>query len=260
MIFDVERKGTGTNEWAEFTENICIGCSNNCRYCYAAHMASTMYGGWCRRGDWSNERFNNRANIKSYPIRNGVVMFPSTHDITPFNVDAYVRVATLILEKGNRLLIVSKPRVVCIKHLVGELEPFREQILFRFTVGNMDASVTDFWEPGAPPPLERLHCLALAQENGFKTSVSIEPMLGGHSSTLEVVNCVKPFVTETIWVGKMNKIRTRVDMNDPKALEWVQAIEDQQCDSAILGLYRDLKNDPKIRWKDSVMDVVNRLG
>jgi DNA repair photolyase len=83
--FDESRSGTGTKEWAEVTENIQIGCSNNCLYCYAAHNANRY--GLRKRSEWATESLTKRADIKSYPARDGVVMFPSTHDITPFNLE-----------------------------------------------------------------------------------------------------------------------------------------------------------------------------
>lgn len=253
--FDAKRTGTGTNEWAENTVNIQIGCQNNCLYCYASDKASKMYGGWCKRDDWPNERLTKNANMKSYPDTGGVVMFPSTHDITPFNLDEYIRVARIILAKNNRLLIVSKPRIACIQEIAIQLEDYRDKILFRFTIGSMNKTHTDFWEPGAPDPIERLVCLSLAQLCGFRTSVSIEPMLRGFHETVAVVNAVDDYVTDTIWIGKMNKALTRVD---GKYADKVAEIHRLQSDFEIISLYEELKGNPKVRWKDSINEVINR--
>lgn len=254
--FDADRAGkTGTAEWAEVNENIQVGCTNRCLYCYAAYKAATMYGGWCKREDWGNERLTKRADMKSYPARGGVVMFPSTHDITPFNIAAYSRVARLILGKGNQLLIVSKPRLDCITRLVKDLAPWREQILFRFTIGSLDNDVSLFWEPGAPLPAERIDCLELAKAERFRTSVSIEPMLEGIDGTGNVVAAVRGHVTDTIWIGKMNKAHLRVPEGHEAA---VDRIVEMQCDENILRLYVEHKEDPLVRWKDSVQQVLAR--
>ena len=201
--FDKKRKGTGTAEWAEVNENICRGCPNLCLYCYAAYNANRF--GQRDRANWSREELTKRADIQAYPAKDGVIMFPSSHDITPFNLDAYIRVAKLILEKGNRMLIVSKPRMECVEKMVREFEPYRKQILFRFSIGTVQESVSLLWEPGAPLPRERRKCLELAYSNGFATSVSIEPMLEGCQMAEILVEWVREFVTETIWIGKMNK-------------------------------------------------------
>lgn len=253
MNFDADRKGTGTAEWAEVTENICRGCANNCLYCYAAHNANRF--NQRPRAEWEREEFTKRALMTSYPAREGVVMFPSSHDITPFNVEGYIRVAKLILGKGNKLLIVTKPRWECVSRLLVELDLWRSQILLRFTIGTINGKVSEYWEPGAPCPLERGACLKSAFEHHFATSVSIEPMLEGTQGAIAVVENCRPFVTDTIWIGKMNKARLRVGGEHTLA---VATMEQLQRDEEIMWLYRHFQDDPIIRWKDSIKEVVAR--
>jgi len=253
--FDAKREGTGTHEWAEVTENIARGCPNNCLYCYAAHSANRF--GLRKRENWSTEELTKRAEITSYPARKGVVMFPSSHDITPFNLDAYVRVARLILAKGNRLLIVSKPRVECIDAMLLEFAGFEDQILFRFTIGSVNEELLRFWEPGAPSPGERIESLRRAFSAGFKTSVSIEPIVGGTQDAIDVVMATQEYVTDTIWIGKMNKVRLRVGSEHDGA---IKEIERLQSDGRIIQLYKHLQGFPKIRWKDSINEVISRWG
>lgn len=254
MNFDADRKGTGTAEWAEVTENICRGCRNNCLYCYAAHNAHRF--NLRKRDEWEREELTKRSNIISYPAREGVVMFPSSHDITPFNLEAYMRVARLILKKGNKLLIVSKPLMGCIYPILYEFKQYKSQILFRFTIGSMNEATCAFWEPGAPNPQERVACLRETFDQGYKTSVSIEPMLAGFDSTSHVIDATHRYVTDTIWIGKMNKARLRVDMSKPENAAAVANIEKLQADDEILRLYHYFKNAPYIRWKDSIKEVV----
>ena len=251
--FDASRTGTGTKEWAEHVHNIQVGCSNGCLYCYAAHNANRFK--LRDRSDWNREELTAKANIATYPARKGVIMFPSSHDITDFNVDVYIRSAKLMLAKGNRLLIVTEPRLSCTDKLIRELEEWKEQILFRFTIGTLDANVSKFWEPGAPIPAERTACLRLAYNYGFNTSVSVEPLLGGIITALDVVEAVEEHVTDTIWVGKMNGVRTCV----PSEYHGEAGkIETMQSDQLMLKLYARLRSHPKIRWKDSIREVVTR--
>lgn len=252
-MFDKDRTGTGTNEWAEVTENICRGCPNNCLYCYAAHNANRF--NLRKREEWATEELTKRSSITSYPARDGVVMFPSSHDITPFNLEAYTRVAKLILEKGNRLLIVSKPREDCFVQIFNEIGEYVDQILFRFTIGTLCADVSKFWEPGAPLPSERVKVLRMAWMYGFSTSVSIEPMLSGRHSAIDVFRVVSPYVTETVWIGKMNKALLRVDRKHEEA---VRNVLEMQRDEEILKLVDDLKAYQQIRWKDSIKEVIAR--
>jgi len=253
--FDINRTGTGTKEWAEITENIQVGCANGCLYCYAAEKAARFK----RRPweDWTREELTKRALMPSYPAREGVLMFPSSHDITPYNIDAYIRVAKLMLEKGNQLLIVSKPRPACIERLCEELAPWKEQILFRFTITTLNQETQRYWEPGAPTPEERLLSLAYATQRGYRTSVSSEPLLGGFETAREIVFCAEHLVTDTLWIGKLNKGRLRV----PAAAHGrLAAIEEEQTDDKIIKIYSELKDRPKIRWKDSVKEVLLRHG
>lgn len=249
--FDAAREGSGTKEWAEVTENICRGCSNDCLYCYAAHNANRF--GLRTRDEWDVEVLTKRASMSSYPAKSGVVMFPSSHDITPYNLDACIKVLKLILKKGNRVLIVTKPRFDCVLSLLRELVPWKEQILFRFTIGTTNITTSRFWEPGAPLPVERLDSLRLAWNSGFSTSVSIEPMLEGRFDCASVITAVTPYVTDTIWIGKMNKANLRVPKGHEKAVALVLQL---QNDSEVIKLYNSHKNNPMIRWKDSIKEVI----
>lgn len=254
-MFDKKRKGTGTNEWADWTENICIGCPNNCRYCYAAHRADRLK--YQPRENWTEEKFSKRVNLKKYPKGRGVVMFPSTHDITAFNVKEYIRVARLILQSGNFLLIVSKPRVDIIEQVCAGLADYKDQVLFRFTIGTLSEPVSLLWEPGAPCPDERVDALILAWHQGYRTSVSIEPMLEGVEQTIELVGRVEACVTDSIWIGKMNKVEQRVQVC-PEILPAVESIKRFQSDENIVRLYNRLNRHRFVMWKDSISEVVVR--
>lgn len=256
--FDADRTGTGTKEWAEHNENIQKGCSANCLYCYAACNAHRFK--LRPRADWGIEQLTKRADITSYPRRKGVVMFPSAHDVSPFNVIAYIRVAKLILGAGNQLLIVSKPNLECIAKLVTELADYKAQILFRFTIGTTSNTVAAFWEPGAPAPEERIAALKLAFQSGYRTSISAEPLLGGPETALAVMDAVRPYVTDSVWVGRLNRGRSRVDMSVPLYAEKVIALEDQQRDAEILRMCQALAGDPLVKWKDSIKEVLARAN
>jgi DNA repair photolyase len=115
--------------------------------------------------------------------------------------------------------------------------------MFRFTIGSLNPDASKFWEPGAPEPFERICALEHAFLNGYQTSVSMEPMLFGYSEAIRTFHTVERFVTDTIWIGKMNKIRQRVDITDPNNLFMVQEIERMQRDEAILKLDDELKDE-----------------
>ena len=71
----------GTRQSAPKTINCAAGCSHDCLYCYAKSMAVRFHQ--IPVGQWANEAVRPQAVIKKHPNYGDVVMFPSSHDITP---------------------------------------------------------------------------------------------------------------------------------------------------------------------------------
>jgi len=116
----------------------------------------------------------------------------------------------------------------------------------------------NFWEPNAPDFEERLESLKYAFNAGYQTSISCEPMLDDKID--QVITQVSPYVTETIWLGKPNKLNERLSMNgfknDQLTMGEAQRLKLLFSDEYILELYDRHKNNPKIMWKDSIKKVV----
>jgi len=175
------------------------GCSNGCRYCYAFKMA-LRFKRVSEYDQWINEETTTPADIP----KNKRVMFPSSHDITSNSLEKCIESIRLLLSRNNTLLIVSKPRFVCIEKICKEFIDFSNQIEFRFTITGLDEVdkfIKDCWEPFAPNISERIATLKMAYRCGFKTSVSMEPYLVNPN---EIIPKVIDYVTETIWIGIMN--------------------------------------------------------
>ncbi|MDT8901141.1 radical SAM protein [Anaeroselena agilis] len=258
--FTRERAGTGVDEWAKHRYNIGRGCSHNCAYCYARADAVDRWKR-IRPEDWTTERINQAAVDKRwYSKADDVIMFPTTHDITSIYLESAVIALSRMLAAGNDVLIVSKPHLDCIERLCAELTDYRRQILFRFTIGSMDADTCALWEPGAPPPEERIKSLLFARAAGFNTSVSIEPNLGGVLNAVSVVEAVDIYVTHDIWIGKMNKIDQRVKEQSPELAEAIARLKVAQNDTNTMLLYHCLRQNPKVAWKDSIREVVARCS
>ncbi|MCX6174145.1 MAG: hypothetical protein NTZ27_05265 [Ignavibacteriales bacterium] len=250
------------DDWKCQSANYIIGCEHGCLYCYSNELAEKY--GWLKNNNWTTEIVRQHAldtNFKKYDKQ---VMFPTSHDITPNHLDESIQFLRKILEAGNDLLIVSKPHLECIKRICKEFDQNKDKILFRFSIGSVDDNVLKFWEPGAPDFKERFSCLKHASNKGFQTSVSCEPMLDDHIE--RVVKKVDPYVTETIWIGKINRLlgttgRGRLEFNghfnpktEKKALQLIQ----WQSDQNIIKLYDQLRTNPKIRWKTSIKSVLQK--
>lgn len=245
---------SGTKEWSVESVNILLGCAHKCRYCYARANA-------VRRKQIPNFQVwgESYLMLREKEVRKrrkdagGTVMFPTTHDILPEFLEPCLTVIGSILEAGNRLLIVSKPHLECIEAVCREFAGYREKILFRFTIGAMDHAILKYWEPGAPTFQERLASLKHAHGQGFATSVSCEPMLDSRN-VVGLFHALAPYVTDSIWIGKLNGIDYRVEPGtDPKA---IRRIKDGQTDERVREIYAALKDQPKVKWKESFKEVL----
>ena len=255
----MNKKATGTREWAEYSANFMKGCPNGCLYCYASANA---IGRWkkVKPGDWEKPVFNEKSFNQKFCKKDGIIMFPTTHDIYPENLNRSIDFLKRILEPLNKVLIVSKPHYDCIHEMCDKLWEYKSQMMFRFTIGSSDNFLLNFWEPNATIFEERFKSLRLAYHLGFKTSVSCEPMLGNFDDIKKLVKYISPFVTDAIWLGKMNQVEKRlkangVDMNSiPDRM--ISGINHWEIDDNILTLYYRFKEDQKIKWKESIKKIV----
>jgi len=246
---------SGTREWSAVSANCCKGCEHNCAYCYARWEAVNKWQTLPNEADWTKMVVNWNAVNKKWKKYDGAIMFPTTHDIMPSVLEPCLTTIGHILEAGNKILIVSKPHLECIKAICQRLEPAKDRILFRFTIGAINDALFSYWEPNAPKFPERLECLKYAYYAGFQTSVSAEPMLD-RANMVALVGIAEGYITDSIWIGKMNAIGKRVKVVTQEDREQVQRIIEGQTDKQILNLYQSLKNNPKVKWKESIKQVV----
>ena len=245
----------GTKEWAEKNINLFTGnCENGCIYCYAkANNARYKKDGtFLIKESILNQKF-----VKK---REYLTMFPSTHDIRPENINEVITFLKKFLASGSPILIVSKPFDYCISQICDELEQYKEQIMFRFTVGSFHNSVLEFYEPNAPDILDRLKAIKTAYNKGFKTSLSIEPMLDEYPEN--IVESLHQYITDDIWIGKMNFPKQRLALNNnnsPEIMERVNLlIAFQEDDKNILEIVNRLSEYKSVVWKESVQKVIDK--
>lgn len=245
----------GTTEWAASNVNIIKGCSNDCKYCFSKEMSIRFK----RKSpeNWKQEEVNWEVYNRKVRYREGYIMFPSTHDITPEHLDLAIDFLKRLLAAGNKVLIVSKPSFECIKTICDTFAEYKDKILFRFTIGSVSSLTLKFWEPNAPDYEERRRALVYAFENGYQTSISCEPMLDNKIN--KVIDELSQYVTDAIWLGKMNfairRLRTNGQLNAETQKAAVQLLE-WQNDTAIKKLYKRYKDNPQIKWKESIKKVV----
>ena len=244
---------TGTREWADYNVNCVLWCINNCRYCYAKIMAKRF--GRASEESWKNMTVRKEVVAQHFRKFPGRVMFPSSHDIVdiPEVENACLGVLAKLLECGNNVLVTTKPRLAIVRKVDELFSDYKDQLQFRFTITSRNNDLLKFWEPGAPHFEERIACLELAFSNNFKTSVSIEPFLDHDPQVL--VEIVAPYSTESIWIGKMNYIpRNHLPESTTSFYNEIRKNTEKKH---LLKIYNDLKDFPKIRFKDSIRSVLS---
>jgi len=246
---------SGTREWAATSANVMQGCSHDCRYCYARSRASQI------ESPWVNESVQPNLLAKEFGKRKGTVMFPTQHDITPENLPYTGEILRRLLAAGNNVLVVTKPHREVVMELCALFGEYKGQILFRFTIGSRNDRTLSLWEPGAPGYQERLSALKYARNSGFATGVSMEPILDtDEDHIVSTFYELLPFVTDAIWLGKMNRVIERLTANgfneDEELMDAATMLMASQSDERIAKLYARLMDEPKVKWKESIKIVV----
>jgi len=253
------KKGvSGTREWSNSSVNCMKGCANGCWYCYARATAIGRTQTNTRVG-WTKERPDQNKINKRFGKREGVVMFPTQHDLTPGNMKYTIPVLQRLLDSGNQVLVVSKPHPEVIEQLTRAVEGHEDQILFRFTIGSTDPGVLSLWEPGAPDISARLFSLVYAERAGFKTSVSMEPLLCPDiPEVVRAVDAFYPYVTDSIWIGKMNHATARLKINGAPehVINMANFLDGVWNDEYVTTMYDMLKGHSKVKWKESIKKIV----
>ncbi|MHA1386785.1 MAG: hypothetical protein ACTSR3_23770 [Candidatus Helarchaeota archaeon] len=207
---------------------------------------------------WRNMEVNWKAVKKNYRKYDGRVMFPSSHDIVddPEILEACIIVLEKLLNVGNEVLVTTKPDLDVIARIIDQFTEFKDQMEFRFTITSNSDDLLSFWEPNAPPFLTRKEALILAFKEGFKTSLSIEPFLD--DTPYDLIDELEEYVTESIWVGPMNYIgKIHIDSEGKR---YYDAIRKNTDPKNLMEIYETLKDNPKIKFKDSLLNRIQRIG
>jgi len=238
-------KKTGTREWSDHSVNCVKGCAHGCLYCYARAFRFNPKRGLA----WLDEEMY----VPKIQKHDGVVMFPTRHDFTPRTIEHCLAVLSQLMIAGNNVLVVTKAGLETAKRVAQVLELFpASQSEVRFTLSHSRRATGDFWEPHAPPVSDRIDGMTFAYCRGLRTSVSCEPWLDSKDDLVELVNALEHLVSETMWIGHANNLKERTAWcMSEKVTETMLALQEMQTPEAARAVYGALKDNPKIRWKDS---------
>jgi len=196
--------------------------------------------------NWKVMELNLNEIGKHYKKRSGRIMFPTSHDITLESLFYCMGTLQKLLEVGNDVLVTTKPYYPCMKILMRAFKQYKDQIQFRFTITSADNNVLWEWERNAPDLSNRMASLIKGFVDGYKTSVAIEPFLD--FNPIPLILKVRPYVTESIWIGKLNYMKTKFNT-------W-------QNVKTVINNIRRLPDNFKnvIRIKDSIVNLYAKKG
>ena len=253
----MKSKKTGTMEWSDRTYNIQDGCSYDCRYCYAKEMAIRFKRSTPEA--WARPVVRDHYFVPPRHKKPGVTMFPSAHDITMHNYEEAEIAIRNMLRNDEKVLVVTKGDTHAIRMTLAGLKWAAERLEVRVTIGSHEDAVLKFWEPGAPCFEDRVKTLTWAKEAGYRTSVSMEPMLC--ANPMAVIARVLHAVTGEIWIGLPKDLVRRVSVNcpgDAQALAQARLLVGMWNDEWVMKLYAQMKGQSWVRWKDSIRQVVEK--
>jgi DNA repair photolyase len=259
---------SGTKEFAEKNVNCLLGCSNNCRYCYAKLIA-LRYKRIKNENQWKDMNPNPRickrgiCEIKFEKTQKRI-MFPTSHDLTMEMWDYWFPVLLELIKSDNKILIVTKADSEVINKIINyfqcsNLGHYKKNLEFRITITGTDEGVRKFWEPGAPSYKSRYDAINDLTMNHFKTSVLIEPLLT--LTPIDICSRVYNSGVSEIWIGTMNHV-TRSSFTTDSEKEYFNLIEKTKDPKFLFNLKSQLEsferkqgNRDKIRWKDSIRAI-----
>lgn len=234
-------------KWGTTREVNCVlGCSHNCRYCFVKYHA-VFKARSLREGQWRRPRIQ-RGEVKKNRRKSlATVVFPTRHDITPEVLDPCLRVLERLLAAGNRVVVESKPHLVCINQIVEKFGEFRSLLSFRFTIGALDPRILRYWEPGAPSFQERMDCLGNAYLHGFRTAVVSRPLLDPENLR-DLIDRLGAFITDYHLVGPMEKVDPQALIQTPQDRRMVRRLMETTSEKALARLSRELGAISHVRW------------
>lgn len=231
-----EPKGRA-REYALWAVNIYSGCVHGCRYCFAPAAIRR------ERSDF-HQNVMPRKNIKEQ-LQNEAEKLSSTNKgakiLLSFTTDPYQPIEEHLCITRDAIQTIHKAGLfVSILTKGGSIARRDFDILnkndsFGTTLTFTDKEDSEYWEPHAASPADRIETIKLAHEMGIKTWVSLEPVIDP-KQTLELISETYTFV-DFYKVGCLNHSELA------KKIDWKQFGHDAEKLLIALGNEYYIKKD-----------------
>jgi DNA repair photolyase len=185
----------------DYTVNPYSGCSFNCRYCY---IRSSKYGQHLEMKTSiktnAAELLDKQLALRAKKGQYGIIVLASATDpylhfekeeqltrkllqiIAKHRFPVHVITKSAMVVRDFDILKEIDQTAILPADLQGELT---NGCIITFSFSTVDDGISRIFEPGAPPPTERITGLEKAAQAGFKTGVSMMPLLPYISDTGE---------------------------------------------------------------------------
>jgi hypothetical protein len=120
----------------------------------------------------------------------------------------------------------------------------------------MNDQLLKTWEPNAPGYDERKASLQYAFEQGYRTSVSVEPMLDA-ANIASLITDLRPFVKTDIWLGTMNHTDDIKKWAGDGMEAEIARVAAGQSSENLTAIYNTYKDDKLIKWKTEALKTIN---
>jgi len=205
--------------------------------------------------------FKRETYKKEIGEREGLTIFPSAHDVFPFNKAVSFRFLKKLIHPKthiyNKVMFITKPRMSVIRPFVDRFKKYKEHILLRFTITTSNEDLVAFWEGNSSSPEERKECLIYCYEKGFDTSISTEPYLDTPENLVSLITSLNDYVSDTLWIGHMNRISTEKWLKkngySKKEILYYKQIRKNCKEDKLISIVNELANIKKIRYKESFL-------
>lgn len=199
-------------EYAKYGLNLINGCDFGCLYCYNHGGEKKAGAMWRTLEDYTeNPILIKKASLNKLerdckdlqgtdapPIHLTFVGDP--YQTLDLELQLTRQAIEMIKRYGLTVQLLTKSGVDRVSRDFDLLEPGVDWIGSTLTL--LNSAMSKKWEPGAPLPEERIGLLQEAKLRGFKTWVSLEPVLNP-SQSLRLIEKTYEFV-DLFWVGKLN--------------------------------------------------------
>lgn len=210
-------------EYSPYACNLYIGCSHRCRYCYAPHTLQKKESDYFGKPEPRKDILKLlEADLKKSTYLEQVLLsFVGDCYCDSADDGATTREALKLLNAYHvPVAVLSKGG----KKMLRDIDIFKE-FGDRITVGTtltfMDEKKSQYWEPFASSPNDRLETLKILHDNGIKTFASFEPTIEPEESLKLIRKTIELDCVDHYKIGKINNFGSADKWQD-----WAKYLED----------------------------------